>query len=412
MTRSGRSLKVVYFNYLYDLYEGSLGSTLKAQTLMAGLRERGHHVEEYWLNAKDYSSSGGEAASQPHSVGLKKRLSRYFHEASQIFKNFAYMGQEKAILKKSQPDLVIARHGGYILSTAILTKRFRIPFILEIDSPEAYENRVFYSDRYLQVPGLVELIERLNFRFSGKGFVQSRVLFDHAIRKGSFSARDLRIIPNAADEFNFEEAQRRGRELREKLGLERSIVIGFVGSFHYWHGVENLRQIIDVALQRKRDSQIHFLLVGAGGAKENELKEFVQSKGFDDRVTFTGFVNPGKVKNYLQAMDVVLAPYPNLDFFYYSPVKLFDYMAHGGAIVASRIAQIAEILVDRKTGLLCNPENPREFVEAIEELASDLQLRKRLGENARHEYLNKHKWIHRARELEEFCLETVEDYRG
>ncbi len=408
-----KPLKVVYFNYLWDLYEGSLGSTLKAQKLMRGLRRLGHSVEEFWLNAKSYSPGNqSKGLAEAKLSRLKRHFGRYFHEASQLLKNFRYAWQERNIIRTLRPDIVISRHGGYVLSTAVLAKIYRFPFVLEIDSPEAYENRKFYSDRYLQIPGLVELVERLNFRLAPRGFVQSKVLFRYVIRRGSFLEKDLAVIPNAADELDLREIRREAAALRQKLGLESEIVVGFVGSFHYWHGVENLMAIMSGVLGEKNGVPVHFLLIGGGGAKEKELKSFVRQNGYEDRVAFTGFVNPEQVHIYLQAMDIALAPYPPMEFFYYSPVKMFDYMAHGKPIVASRLGQLAEILVHERTALLCDPSRPDEFVNAILRLAGDKELRQRLGTNARAEYTASHQWIDRAQALERFCKETVGECSG
>jgi glycosyltransferase involved in cell wall biosynthesis len=78
-------------------------------------------------------------------------------------------------------------------------------------------------------------------------------------------------------------------------------------------------------------------------------------------------------------MDVAVAPYPALDQFYYSPNKLYEYMAVGRAIVASRVGQVAEIIVDGVNGLLFEPEDRGGLVNCLQGLQKDAALRNELG---------------------------------
>src|SRR5205807_2068305 len=81
----------------------------------------------------------------------------------------------------------------------------------------------------------------------------------------------------------------------------------------------------------------------------------VRNAGLTPAVTFAGGVAHEDVPQHLAAMDVAIAPYPALDNFYYSPLKLFEYMAAGRPVVASRVGQVAEVVVDGVTGLLFGP---------------------------------------------------------
>ncbi len=104
--------------------------------------------------------------------------------------------------------------------------------------------------------------------------------------------------------------------------------------------------------------------------------------GLQQAVTFTGGVAHEDVPQYLAAMDVAVAPYPPLDEFYYSPIKLFEYMAAGRAVVASRIGQVAEIVVDGVTGLLYEPGDRAALVNCLRRLQRDAALRNELGRRA------------------------------
>jgi len=84
----------------------------------------------------------------------------------------------------------------------------------------------------------------------------------------------------------------------------------------------------------------------------------------------------------LAAMDVAVAPYPALDDFYYSPIKLYEYMAAGRAVVASRVGQVAETIQDGVNGLLFNPGDRTGLINCLRRLQKDTALRNELGRRA------------------------------
>ena len=124
------------------------------------------------------------------------------------------------------------------------------------------------------------------------------------------------------------------------------------------------------------------LLVGDGPLKHT-LEEQVRKAGLAKAVTFTGIIPHEEIPNYLGVMDVALAPYPDLENFYYSPLKLFEYMAAGKAVVASRTEQVAQIIHHGVTGLLYEPGDRRGVLSCLHELRRSPTLREELGRNAK-----------------------------
>jgi glycosyltransferase involved in cell wall biosynthesis len=101
---------------------------------------------------------------------------------------------------------------------------------------------------------------------------------------------------------------------------------------------------------------------------------------------------------YLAAMDVAVAPYPDLDEFYYSPLKLFEYMTAGRPVVASRVGQVAEILMDGATGLLFEPGDRAGLVRCLQRVRKDATLRSELGRNAA-AVCSEHTWNRNAAQV-------------
>jgi len=400
-----KKFHIVYFNYLYDLYEGALGSTIKAQRLLSALERYGFRVSFYWLNAKPGSlreQKGTERSPSSPKEFLKKHLASILHEPNQIAKNLPGFFREWAIVKRERPDLLIVRLQAHRFSAALLARMLKIPFLLEADAPSAYEKRTFFP-QYRLFPGLVEFLEKINFRLADKIFVVSRVLQRYVVEKG-IPADKVVVIPNGVS-FDENRASERGK-IRAVYGLDSQVVVGFVGSFHYWHGVEGLFQVMRRILQTH--SGVSFLLVGAGGPMADQLKEMVYRDNLQNRVVLTGFVPPEEVPSYIAAMDIALAPYPDLEFFYYSPVKVFEYMAYGKAVVGSRIGQIAELVKDGVTGLLCRPGDMEDLTEKLNYLIEHPHVRKTLGQRARQQALREFTWEKRAEELAKLCRKVIE----
>jgi glycosyltransferase involved in cell wall biosynthesis len=125
----------------------------------------------------------------------------------------------------------------------------------------------------------------------------------------------------------------------------------------------------------------------------------LQEEAASLRVIFTGAVPHGRVPKLLDACDILVSPHIPLadgsDFFG-SPTKIFEYMAMGKAIVASRLGQIGEVLADNETALLVEPGNVSELASAIVKLVESPELRARLGARAREVAIEKHTWRRNA----------------
>ena len=396
-------MKIVYFNYLYDLYEGAIGSTIKAVELLNALEKQGHEIKQYWLNAKPENEPEEQQLPSKIKRNLKRFFDRYLHEPNQIFKNLKYIRREMTIVKREKPDLVISRLDVYLFSTWFVTRFYHIPWMVEADSPEVYEYRKFYT-HYKKLPLIDTLIERFNVRTTREVFVVSNLIKKYYVDQGG-DPRKIHVIPNGADEEKIIPFKK-DKELQQQYGIENEVVIGFIGSFHYWHGIDNLMQIMEGILQT--EASVKFLLVGSGGVREGDLHEFVKKNDFEDKVVFTGLVPHDEMGRYVSVMDIVLAPYPYLNFFYFSPMKLYEYMAAGKAVVASNIGQIVEVIDNKVNGMLFKPDQVSEMVAGIKELIHNEDFRLELGRSARKDIEIKHSWTMRGKELSKLCEKVVQ----
>jgi glycosyltransferase involved in cell wall biosynthesis len=276
------------------------------------------------------------------------------------------------------------------------------PLFLEYNGSEVWVGR--YWDR-VGMLGLLARFERLNLRAAARIFVVSEVERRNLLTAGVEAAKIV-VNPNGVDVEKFRPDVGGTRE-RQRLGIEPDeTLVGFVGTFGPWHGVLVLARAIALLPE---DARIRFLLVGAGSLRD-EAERIIREAGAQERAIFTGVVEHERVPALLDACDILASPHVPLEDgseFFGSPTKLFEYMAMGKAIVASRLGQIAEVLEDEKTALLVEPGDARALAQSILRLAKERELRESLGAAARSAATKRHTWAHNA----ERVLEAYRDWQ-
>jgi len=233
--------------------------------------------------------------------------------------------------------------------------------------------------------------------------VVSRAMRDEIAGRG-IDVSTVLVNPNGVDAERYSPAID-GSAVRAKHGLGTSVVIGFIGTFGPWHGAEVLAQAF--VKMRGGNHGARLLMIGDGARLPDVRKILAEGRALDATV-FTGLVPQEEGPRYLSACDVLVSPHvPNPDGtpFFGSPTKLFEYMAMGKAIVASKLDQIGEVLEDGKTALLVPPGDVDALSSAIARLAGDRELRECLGAEARRVAVERHTWREHTRR-------TVDSVRG
>jgi glycosyltransferase involved in cell wall biosynthesis len=223
----------------------------------------------------------------------------------------------------------------------------------------------------LENPVAATTLESCIFRLASDVIIPSAELRPYLIRRGVQPSR-LRVIPNAADPERFPNRPARSNR--------REFVVGFLGSLKPWHGLENLVRAFR-RLHRRFDG--YRLLIAGDGPLRAPLQKELRAHGLSSATRFRGEVSRADVADVLAEMDVAVAPYPRLAGFYFSPLKVYEYMAAGLPIVASDIGQISAVLTHGKTALLHRPGAVAPMVQSIEQLRRDPALATRLAGNAR-----------------------------
>jgi len=166
------------------------------------------------------------------------------------------------------------------------------------------------------------------------------------------------------------------------------LVAGFVGGFRPWHDVESVIRAVAEANATMTDTRIGLLLVGDGPGLPAALA-CAEEAGV--AVEATGSVAADAVPGLLARMDLALALYPPGEH-YFSPLKVFEYLAAGLPVVASRVGGLEELFVSGDELLLCEPGDTTAVIEALRALCADAGLRRSLGGAARSAVVEQHSW--------------------
>jgi glycosyltransferase involved in cell wall biosynthesis len=297
-------------------------------------------------------------------------------------------------IEHSPVDLIYQRYARFSWAGVAASLRTGVPLFLEYNGSEVWMGK--HWDRGDMLP-LLARFERLNLEAAARIFVVADVERRNLLQAGIADEKII-VNPNCVDTEKFR-PNVGGDAVRRDLGVaEDETLAGFVGTFGPWHGVLALAQAITLLPD---DSKVRFLLVGAGKLRE-EVQRIVGAAGKEQQVIFTGHVEHERVPALLDACDILLSPHVPLEDgseFFGSPTKLFEYMAMGKGIVASRLGQIGEVLVDEETALLTEPGDARQLADAILRLSRSRELRERLGAAARGAAIAEHTWKHNAQRV-------------
>lgn len=174
------------------------------------------------------------------------------------------------------------------------------------------------------------------------------------------------VIPNAVDIEKFSVGSAPDAELKAQLGLDNARVLGFIGSFYAYEGLDLLLAAMPQILKRAPDVRV--LLVG-GGSQEEALKQQAQQLGIADKVKFAGRVPHSEVNRYYDLVDVLVYPRHSMRLTeLVTPLKPLEAMAQGRLFVASDVGGHKELIRDGETGVLFKAGSEQDLADKVLDL--------------------------------------------
>jgi glycosyltransferase involved in cell wall biosynthesis len=341
------------------------GQGVHIMELIRAFRVAGHEVHVVGPTFFERTDFGGE--SRVVAV-LRRFLPGFLGEFAELAYNIPAYLKLKAAWRAQKPDFVYERCNLYFLAGSWLARRHGARLVLEVNSPLADEREKHGG---LRLAWLARRLERFTWRSAERVLPVTHVLAGILAENGVDPAR-ITVIPNGIDPARFPR--------RAPAPAGGAVTLGFVGFVRAWHGLDRVIEGMQAGAPATR-----FLVVGEGPAIP-DLRALASRLGMSARVTFAGLVPPDQVGALVQDFDIALQPSATP---YASPLKIFDYMAAGCAIVAPDQPNMREILTHHETALLFDPADPAAMWRAIEQLIADAALRDRLGRAARAELVQR-----------------------
>lgn len=365
------------------------GQYVHIAELIGALRKLGHEVTVVAPAATERAEFGDDAGA----VALLKRyVPRFAYELMELgYSLIAYRRLRRAV-REFKPDCLYERYNLFLPAGVWIKKNFGLPMLLEVNAP-VYEERAKYDG--ISLKRLAAWSQGHVWRGADFVLPVTGVLAD-MVRASGVPKERIAVVPNGIDPERFGNNSLPTEAAKAKLGLGDRLVLGFTGFVREWHGLD---RVVDLVADRADEkSGLHLLIVGDGPARES-LQARARERGIVDRVTVTGVIDRDRVPEYVAAFDIALQPavVP-----YASPLKLFEYLAMGRAIVAPASPNIREVLTDGENAVLFDPNGPDGMLRAIDRLCNDGKLRRRVADGARNTIVRKQlTWDSNARRVVE-----------
>jgi len=268
--------------------------------------------------------------------------------------------------------------------------------------PVVYEIRAFWEDaavdhgthregslRYRTIRALETWLSR---RVDAVGVI-SEGLAGELAQRGIAPAKIFRI-PNGVDTEIFRPMER-DPVLIERWGLQGSIVVGFIGSFYQYEGLDVLVQAWAKVAARLRNARL--LLIGTGEAMAT-LRTQVDRLGVAERTVFAGAVPHSEIPRCYSVCDTLVYPRRSMRLTeLVTPLKPLEAMAAGKAVVASDVGGLRELVQHRRTGMLFPATDHQALAGVLTELGCDAELRSSLGQNALCWVRTERQWVRLVR---------------
>lgn len=371
-----RGLRIFYA--AFEPFPNAKGSGTRITELVRGLAGAGAEVHLATLPGKG-------AAELPDTVIVRPiRLA----EDNFLRRALAFRTAVARALATVRPDVVHVRGPFEAEAAADYAERRKIPLVFEVNGLPSVE-LVYHYPSVAEAHGfqvkLRELEQRV-LRRSSLVLTQSQTTLSYLRGRGLGADQRAAVIPNAADPSRYEAAP--GRAAVPQLL--------YAGTLAGWQGTAELLMALRRVL---RTHPMKLVLAGPVRRRwQRSLDRYVRRLRLGDAVELTGAVDRARLAALVAQSDVCIAPLrkdARNRVQGCSPIKLFEYMAAGRAIVSTDLACVREILDEGRTGLLLSSPRPALLAETLVGLAEDAPLRERLGSAARAEIVAHATWQHR-----------------
>jgi len=316
-----------------------------------------------------------------------KNLPAFVFELFEMAYNVIALPRLIKAIKLHKSDLVYERYSLYMFASIIAAKITGVDLVIEVNDSVLVE-RV----RPLKFKRLATFFEKWIFS-NVDGIIFISTYFQKLAEANYPNIAPSKVCPNAVNLDHFIISDMDKSASKEKLDLSGKTVVGYVGAFVDWHGID---WFVEGIVERLKDHPDLVLLLVGDGDSYGSVEQCIRDADVEDQVVLTGRVPHIQVPEYLKAMDFGILPDSN---YYGSPMKLFEFMAMKVPMVAPDFSPIAEVVTDGVNSWLFEANNHSDCIDRVLSLVDQFEEIERVGLGARRYIEEKGQWIHNAQAI-------------
>lgn len=357
---------------------GEKGASIHIQEMIRAFGKLGHEVRVVAARRGDDDAADMRVEEVRASVAGTDRAEK---ERAAMAQADAIEARLMSLWREWPFDMIYERYSLWSAAGCRAGCTLGVPVVTEVNAPLVMEQAAFRS---LVCADEAYAIEAEVLAGSDALAAVSRQMGRYLTGAGADPAR-VHVIGNAVDTAQFHSGVTPARLASIP---DDAFVVGFTGSLKMWHGVDTLLQAFSTF--RESEPRAHLLICG-DGPKRGWIDGFVAGAGLSDAVTMAGWVDHAALPGLIARMDVATAPYPAAEDHYFSPLKLYEYLAMGRPVLASDIGQTAELLSGSEAAQLLPPGDVGALTDALHALCADPARRAAMSaasaaEGARHDW--------------------------
>ena len=378
------------------------GSVVHIKEIVAGLRRLGHHVGLVGSSRNKFEGADNFYNLWQTPLFLLKffKLKRQPYLISSMFLFFYLF---KILL---QYDIIYARDYHTAVIAFLPGILFNKKLICEMNGLASEEHRLRGKSIVNRIFAcVIQKAEKMAARYSDRIVAVTPQIASYLMTHFYCQAGKVEVVGNGVNTRKFYPIDNKGllSEWRRKLGIgKHEIVIAFVGNLAPWQGVESLIQVAPAVLADMRN--LRFLIIGDGILKK-ELEGEVVRLGIADHFIFTGMIDYKQIPLYINISDVCVVLKQELASGY-SAIKLYEYMACGKPVIASRVGGL-EFIGTEEAGRLTEPGDLKDLKEALIELVRVPEKRTDMGQKGLKIAQERFSWDLRASKIENILKELA-----
>jgi glycosyltransferase involved in cell wall biosynthesis len=342
------------------------------------LGQLGHQVE---LIVPGNADEAWETLAKHY--GLSQPFSIKYIKSKPAFKRYDFSLKAIQYAQRQKPDFIYT----WLLPAAVMALWSDMPAILEIHDRITGMGAPWFFKQFLvsKTPKRLAVITDALVKILSRQFPKYEGNVDTVLAPNGVELERYKYLPSTSD-------------ARKQLGLPDRLTVVYSGGFYAGRGIELLHGLA------RQNPKIQFIWAGGNSRSVEEWKQKLSTEGLEN-VHLTGFINNDELPLYQAAGDILVMPFSTAiagssggnSAEICSPMKMFDYLASGRAVMASDLPVLHEVLNDGNAMLL-PPEDLDAWQKALFRLAADQRMRRELGEQARKD-AGGYTWLKRETEI-------------